>query len=271
VTSVIVTLLIPGALLIILYHLIFTQLVSASNINFETYKVIEISMFSIAGFTSAILLVMVPMLYLMKIFEAARNLKSGILLSSIIASLLVLAIAYRSVPVLIPLSSLFCVIVSVWRSVQTGCLIWHYFSFIFGIYSLYFITILSEEKTTDNLKIKAVSLSAENDPDAEHLLLDIWPVISKDTLLRSMMQTDFFEDDVDKISRYLQDTYFDGYWSNFNFNIVLCRNDESLNVGPGNEVFENCFSFFEERIKRDGQQLTGTGFYFMDNQGGRSY
>jgi signal transduction histidine kinase len=86
-----------------------------------------------------------------------------------------------------------------------------------------------------------------------------------------MMQTDFFEDDVDKISRYLQDTYFDGYWSNFNFNIVLCRNDESLNVGPGNEVYENCFSFFDERIRRDGHQLTGTGFYFMDNQAGRSY
>ena len=73
------------------------------------------------------------------------------------------------------------------------------FSFIFGIYSLYFIIILSEEKTTDNLKIKAVSLSAENDPDAEHLLLDMWPVISKDTILKSMMQADYFEDDVDKI------------------------------------------------------------------------
>ena len=36
-------------------------------------------------------------------------------------------------------------------------------------------------------------------------------------------------------------------------------------------MFENCFSFFDERIKRDGHQLTGSGFYFMDNQGGRSY
>ena len=147
------------------------------------------------------------------------------------------------------------------------------FSLIFGIYSLYFITILSEEKTTDNLKIKAVSLSTENDPDAEHLFLDMWPVISKDTLLKAMMQTDYFDkDDVDKISRYLQDTYFNGYWGNFNFNIVLCRNDESLNVGPGNEVFENCFSFFDERIKmRWTSDLPELDFYFIDNQGGRSY
>ena len=199
----ILALLIPGVLLIILYHLIFTQLISTSNINFETYKVIEISIFSIAGFTSAILLVLVPVLYLMKVFEAARNLKSGIILSAVIASLLVLAAAYHNVPgTLIPLSIFYlAVTVSVWRSVLTRVGLFNMaviFSFIFGIYSLYFITILSEEKTTDNLKIKAVSLSAENDPDAEHLLLDMWPVISKDTLLRYMMQTEYFEDEADK-------------------------------------------------------------------------
>jgi two-component system, NtrC family, nitrogen regulation sensor histidine kinase NtrY len=86
------------------------------------------------------------------------------------------------------------------------------------------------------------------------------------------MQPDYFDkDDVDKISGYLLENYFGGYWSNFNFNIVLCRDDESLRVGPGNEVFENCFKFFDERIKKDGHKLTGTEFYFIDNQGGRAY
>jgi uncharacterized protein YpmB len=42
-------------------------------------------------------------------------------------------------------------------------------SVISGFYFLYFTTILSEEKTTENLKIQAVSLSTENDPEAEHL------------------------------------------------------------------------------------------------------
>jgi signal transduction histidine kinase len=273
---VIIALLIPGALLLILYHLIFNQLLSTSNINFETYRIVEISIFSVAGFTSAILLVLVPVLYLMKIFKSAGNIGPGIILLSIIASLLVIPAVYHNIPgTLIPLSMFyFIVAVSVWRSVQTRIGLFNMvvaFSFIYGIYSLYFITILSEEKTTDNLKIKAVSLSAENDPDAEHLLLDMWPVISQDTILKSMMQSDYFEDDVDKIERYLQENYFEGYWNNFNFNIIICRNDESLNVGPGNEIFENCHSFFDERIKMNGHQLTGTGFYFMDNQGGRSY
>jgi signal transduction histidine kinase len=145
------------------------------------------------------------------------------------------------------------------------------FSLIFGIYSLYFITILSEKKTTENLKIQAFSFSTENDPEAEHLLLDLWPVISNDTTLSNMMKSEDFEQDLNKISNYLHETYFSGYWGNFNFSIVLCRNDDPLRIGPGNEISENCFSFFDERIKMDGHKLTGTDFYFLDNQGGRSY
>ncbi len=54
---------------------------------------------------------------------------------------------------------------------------------IAGIYFLYFITVLSEKKITENIKIQAVSFSTENDPEAEHLLLDLCPVLEKDTSL----------------------------------------------------------------------------------------
>jgi hypothetical protein len=53
-------LLIGASLLLCLYHLVFSQLISTSNINFETYKVLELNIFSIAGFVSAILLLLVP-------------------------------------------------------------------------------------------------------------------------------------------------------------------------------------------------------------------
>jgi signal transduction histidine kinase len=229
------------------------------------------------GFSAAILLVIGPLLYLLKVFQSLRQYRPGIIFISIIASMLVIAAGFhRDSATCIPLSLFYLVIaVVLWRSGYSGVGFFNMaviFSLIFGVYSLYFITILSEAKTTENLKIKAVSLSTENDPDAEHLLLDMWPDISTDTLLESMMLTDYFgKDDVYRISRYLQENYFGGYLSSFNFNIVLCRNDESLSVGPGNEVFENCFRFFDERIRLDGQRITGTNFYFIDNQGGRSY
>ena len=146
------------------------------------------------------------------------------------------------------------------------------FSLIFGLYALFYIIVLSEKRTTENIKIQALSLSTENDPVAEHLLLDLWPDIEADTLLIKMMNVDLFEkSDFESISTYLLDTYFGGYWGNFKFNIIPCGNKESLRVGSENEIVENCFDFFEERIKRNGHQLTGTQFYFLENQGGRSY
>ena len=52
---------------------------------------------------------------------------------------------------------------------------------------------------------------------------------------------------------------------------MLCRNDDPLRINSGNDVSENCFRFFDDRIKMNGQRLTGTDFYFLDNQGGRSF
>ena len=92
------------------------------------------------------------------------------------------------------------------------------FSLLTGVYFIYFITILSEEKATANIKIQAVSFSTENDPEAEHLLLDLWPAIEKDTSLSKMMMVEQFDkENFDKISDYLQETYFTGFWKNYHF------------------------------------------------------
>ena len=45
-------LLMTGALILSVFQWIFSQLISTSNINFETYKVLELNMFSFAGFAS---------------------------------------------------------------------------------------------------------------------------------------------------------------------------------------------------------------------------
>jgi signal transduction histidine kinase len=145
------------------------------------------------------------------------------------------------------------------------------FSLVFGLYSLFLITNFSEKKTQENIKIQLVTYSTENDPTAEHLLLDMWPKISGDSILRSMMDVMTFErNNVDSISNYLNEKYFRGYWGNFSFNIVLCRKNDSLNVGERKRSLVDCFSFFKQKILTTGDQLTGTGFYFIDNKQGRS-
>jgi signal transduction histidine kinase len=271
--------LIAGALMTALFHYVFRQLILTSNINFEPFRVLELSFFSLAGFISAFLLLLVPVLLLIKFLRGFTSLPVKLMLLCIIPSLILIAILDSSeLKTLIPLELFYLfLIASIWLAGKykmgnfTSTII---FSLIFGLYSVYFIINYSEEKTVENVKIQAVSFSTENDPEAEQLLLDLWPVISADSLLAGMMRSDTFNNsrqDVDNITSYLHDTYFRGYWANFNIDIVLCRNDDPLAVGPANELFPNCFRFYEERIKRNGHKLTGTEFYFIDNQAGRSY
>lgn len=271
---VLLPLLIFGSLIFIVYQWIFEQLVSTSNINFETYKVLELNLFSLAGFTSVLLLLLVPMFYFIKIFRSAAFFKSSTILLCIFSScIFLLVFYYRSPAALIPMLIFYLIMLSgLW--LLSGRTIGLFnltviFSVFTGVYLLYFVTMLSEKKTTENIKTQAVSLSTEHDPEAEHLLLDTWPLIEKDTLLTNMMSVDSFNtDNFDKISNYIQDTYFTGFWKDYHFSLVLCQNNQPLVTESGKS--QDCFTFFDERIKRDGRKLTGTDFYFIDNQGGRS-
>lgn len=265
--------------LVFLFHSVFNELISNSNISFETYKVLDLSIFSIAGFIALYLLLMVPLLFLIRTVQYYKRLNSLYVLLSVFPSLVFLAVVYfHDWGTLIPLVLfLISLAITVWFGIKksTGLLtVTVLFSVIFATYSLWFITRLSETKTTEKIKIQAVSFSTENDPEAEHLLLEMWPEISSDSLLKNLMTAESFNknrEDVDRIFEFLRTNYFTGYWTNFNFKIVLCSNDELLNIGPGNGVFENCFKFFDDRIMQNGHRLTGTDFYFIDNQGGRSY
>ncbi len=268
--------LIPGALLFLLFHQVFNHLIYNSNINFETFKVLNLNVFSIAGFTTLILLFLVPFFYLFKIFRNLRKVRTQTIMLSVLTSLAVFVIFMYKEPLsVIPLVLLY---------IFTSIVIWFscnrepgffnlnvFLSVVFALYSLYMITYLSEKKTTEKIKIQAVIYSTENDPEAEHLLLDLWDDISIDSVLGRMMKVRNFEkEDFDAISDYLHREYFTGYWGNFSLNIVLCRADDSLRVESRDGIYEDCFGFFNERITRYGHQLTGTDFYFIDNQQGRS-
>jgi len=270
-------LLMTGAFILSLFQWIFSQLISTSNINFETYKVLELNIFSFAGFVSVFLLLLVPVFYLLKIFQSIKISGRDKIICSLIASVAVPALFFHNKPgTLIPLAIFyFILVISIWISTRRNLGLFNMtviFSLITGVYFLYFITVLSEEKITGNIKIQAVSFSTENDPEAELLLLDLWPAMEKDTSLNNMMKAEQFDkENFEKISNYVEDTYFTGFWKNYHLNLWPCQNDQPLQIGSGTEMTQNCFSFFDDRIIRDGHRLTGTNFYFIDNQGGRSY
>ncbi|NLK54131.1 MAG: HAMP domain-containing protein [Bacteroidales bacterium] len=269
-------LLFPGSLMFSLYHEVFTHLVFNSNINFETYKVLNLDLFSLVGFMVIILLFSVPFLYILLVFRSESRPSLSTVCLAALATLLPFPLFFGKE--LLPLLA-----VSVfWLSVVL--LLWFFsrrdasrfnrslvLSLALSVYSLFVIAYYSSEKNKENIKIQLLSYSTENDPTAEHLLLDMWPVISSDTTLKRMMDVPYFgSDNFNSILTYLHERYFTGYWGNYNLSIVLCRRNDSLSVGIHNQFYEDCYSFFDERIIENGHQLTGTGFYFIDSKQGRA-
>jgi two-component system, NtrC family, nitrogen regulation sensor histidine kinase NtrY len=262
-----------GAILLYLVHLVFNRLILTSNINFETYKVLSLDIYSFAGFTSILLLLVVPVFFLIRILRCVRDCPVRLVSMSLASSLIILApLFWHDSADFLPLAVFYSVLTGIiWINLHRKIGYFNItviYALIFGAYTLYIITGLSEKKSDENLKVQAVSLSTENDPEAEHRLLNIWPELVNDTTLDDMMNDDF--QDVRRIEAYLQDKYFSDYWRNYEFIPVRCRSTDSLHIRPGNVIFENCFSFFNDLIRHNGHKLTGTDFYFIDNQGGRS-
>ena len=270
-----ILLIIPGTLLFALYQVVFSHLVVNSNINFETFKVLDLNIFSLTGFVTLMLLFSVPFLYLLKVIQTLKqpDIKT-IILSSIVVIIIFIVFFFREPAVLISVALFyFFVAILIWLLNRKETGIFNktvIISLVFGLYSLFIITYFSAKKTEEKVKIQLVTYSTENDPTAEHLLLDMWPKITGDSALKNLMDVKSFErKDFDTISNYLVEKYFTGYWGNYNLNIVPCRKNDPLSVDQLNGSLEDCFSFFEEKILKNGQQLTGTGFYFIDSKQGR--
>ena len=271
-----ILLLVPAALLIGLHNNMFSHLVFNSNASFDAYKVLDLDIDSLAGFLSILLLAFLPFLYISRVFSVIKGISFPVVLfSSVITSLVFVPFLFRNIPMLAATTIFYIALaLAVWFFSIRNTAFFNksvVFSLIAGMYSLFLIMLQSEKKAEENIKIQLVTYSTENDPTAEHLLLDMWPALTSDSLLREMMDVQIFEnDDFNNISDYLHDKYFNGYWGNFNLNFYLCSRNDSIRTGMRNLIEENCFSFFGIKIAESGHQLTGTQFYFIDSKHGRS-
>ncbi|MGB8490190.1 MAG: HAMP domain-containing protein, partial [Bacteroidales bacterium] len=269
-------LLVPAAGLFLLCDLLFCDLILNSSINFETFKVLEMDQFTLAGFVSIGLFFSIPLLYSVKISRIMAGVRTGTFILSVITSMLIFPVLLHNKPgMLIPLCPFyFLTTTGTWFMGRRNTTPFNktvIISLLFGFYSLYLTTVVSEKKDEEKVKIQLLTYSTENDPNAEHLLLDMWPRISSDSTLRRMMDVKMFENnDVDNITDYLHSRYFNGYWANYTMNIVLCSRTDSLRLTDRGDILEDCFSFFDRKILSSGHRLTGTEFYLIDNQQGRS-
>lgn len=256
---------------------LMTDMVLNSAISFEAFKIFDMSFMSLAGFIAVMLVLTVPMVLFLR---AGRMMKEWPLKRNLAvagAAALVLPVALLPVTgssawgVLYILALLSAVLVWQRRSYSEISLI-IVFSILTGIFATAQIIRFSEVKENRNMKVMAISLANDNDMVAEGMLIDMWPSLKNDTVLSRMISRERISPaETNLVYRYLEDKYFNGYWENYDLNIVICRNDSPLALESTGSSAENCFAWFDGRIRNEGDTITGTGFWFMNNQAGRAW
>lgn len=266
-----------GFALFLIAENLFSDIILNSAINFEAFKILDLSFMSLAGFIAILILISVPAVLFLKAFIMMEKLPLRV-------NLTVTATMALLLPVLC-LTDLRC---SYWGIIYVSVLVltilfWRrsslslisliaMFAGLTGVYSTAMISEFAERKEDKELQVMAISLATDNDMVAEALLIDLWPVLRSDTVLEVMMKGESYSpSEIDAVFNYLEDNYFNGYWENYDLNIVICRDDSQLQIPDAGSYASNCFVYFDERIRNEGDTITGTGFWFMHNQAGRAY
>ena len=256
---------------------LFRDLVLNSAISFRAYKILDISLMSLAAFLPVLFLWSVPVFMFMRAYMmmGKRSLMTSLTVtaaSAFVISMVCLLMSECSAWGMVYIIMLAAVILVWQRKSYSALSLLISFSILTGIFSTFVIIKESDIKENKNMEVMAISMASDNDLVAEGMLLDMWPLLRNDTLLSAMVSSKTLNPaDIGAVYRYLEDNYFNGYWENYDISIVICRNDSPLEFGESGSRAENCFNYFDNRIRNEGDSLTGTGFYFMHNNAGRAW
>lgn len=253
------------------------DMVLNSAISFEAFKILDMSFMSLAGLIASVLFFTVPVILFLRAGRMMKSLELKRSLLAVAAASLVLPLACLlpgtcSLQGILYILLLLFTIILWQRRASPDVTVIVIFSVLTAIFTTSLILRYSDTRESNNMRVMAISLANDNDMVAEGMLIDMWPLLSSDsTLITKLTKDRITAEDRNAVFRYLEDNYFNGYWENYDLNIVICRNDSPLAIGDTGSSAENCFAWFDNRIKTEGDTITGTGFYFMHNQVGRAW
>lgn len=122
---------------------------------------------------------------------------------------------------------------------------------------------LIQGKKNKVLELWAVKLSSERDSGAEIFLSELDNKLRKDTIIQSHLIPPY-----KSLESYLQNTYFTGFWRNYNMQITVCDAIDSVYITDEKRHYP-CVDFFNNLRESKGLRVTGSNFYFMDRINGR--
>jgi two-component system, NtrC family, nitrogen regulation sensor histidine kinase NtrY len=264
-------------LLLVISKLIGT-LVLDSSISFEAHRVTTLSGNTVVGLVT----IFSWFLLLGMILDKAIVLLSGSVVRFLLYGTVTISVTFMAArlfpvmdarwPVWIALLLFLAGHIYIRRRNQEQITFSH-FIFLLLFISLFMTYRLQESnriKVERKREVELVKLSSEHDPVAEMLFGELSMAIRNDSIFARYLDRDLIDvGQVEQVVDRLRRNYFTGYWSKYDLQVTVCRPDDEVYLPPPDDIYEHCYSFFNEMIQEEGVEVPGSDFYFLDNLNGR--
>jgi two-component system, NtrC family, nitrogen regulation sensor histidine kinase NtrY len=268
-----ILLLVISASTYLIIHYYIRELVYNSTISFSLNRIIEISFQSVFAIFSVGMLLLAVFFFTVRLIDHLRHdfkMRHLAALSFTIAIILgvIQYLSYRYVSLeALALFFIATVLASLFSKNYLHKFTLSYLIIFVSAASVYslitFYTTIAEQQR-NNQKLMAVTLVAERDPAAEVFLAEIQSAIRVDANIPRLVITE----DEEEVMDYLEQTYFNGYFRQYEVRFFICTATDSLYIEMDKQE-TLCINFFEDMIASQGFRIPGTHFYFMDNMNGR--
>lgn len=262
------------SLTLILYQLVgfmIGNLISNSNINYKLNRITDIDQYSLSGYLVIAMLLFSVFIIHLKIIQRTEylNRKSYFFNLNII-----LIIASFVLCVVLPTGASYMFIlffgVNLLQSLIKKTHITPYslsyailFISLFSIVSLMVVYDTVKQRDLEFQKLRATTLSSEQDPVAEVLLARMQSKFDADTIIPTLLNPPF-----NKLENYLTRSYFSGYFRKYDIGYWFCNAKDSL-MNEDENRWEPCYPFFDQMIEGSGSKILNSNFNFMNNFNGR--
>lgn len=258
----------------LLYQLVgfmIENLISNSNISYKLNRITDIDQYSISAYLAIAMLLFSVFLIHLRIIQRTEHLnrKSFFLRLNLIAVLI-------SIVLCVVFPSGWAYILTLFFAVNTlQCLIKKMHIILYSLsYSILFISLFSiislmvvydtvKKRDLEFQKLRATTLSSEQDPAAEVFLARMQNKFEADTIISTLLVPPYAD-----LGNYLTRTYFSGYFRKYETRFWFCTAIDSILIEDEN-TWEPCFPFFEKMIERSKIKVLNSDFYFMNNLNGR--
>lgn len=260
------------AFLYILIDYFISQVIFNSSFSFTLNKINQITIQSVLGIASLMLLLFSLILLSVRIaMEISKFIRLKGIIKLTVFAFSVAALLHWLFSGKVSFSALLLFLaiftISAFYAVRTtvryGMSFLVLFISLVTVYSLEIIYRITVKKEREVQKLMAGNLVNEHDPAAEVFLSEIMQQISMDPHIPDHLVPPFSH-----LDEYLETTYFSGFFRQYDLQITICTGADSLMIHPQNTKTP-CYPFFENMILHHGMPIPGTNFYYMDNMDGR--